>query len=193
VRWGLRRWSQVSGVGFDPSQGQVAAGTVGRRRGTGLPAAALGGGGAVRFGFSPSSRGGGYLADCSRTECQRQGVGGKRTAAAQHFWWAAARVTPNWMAGGPLPGSPPWLPGRPDGGGQGCRQRGGLQGHWSPAAAGGDQGHPKLDGRRATARVTLSFHGLPPVPPPSGQWLEASATRWATLASPGGSVVSAAK
>ena len=76
------------------------------------------------------------------------------------------------------------------------RWRTGLPPAWRsprPPVTGGGQGHPELDGRRATARVTLSFHGLPPLPPPSGQWPEASATRWATLASPGGSVVSAAK
>jgi hypothetical protein len=55
----------------------------------------------------------------------------------------------------------PCLPGRRAGGGQGCRMRGGFQGHRSPAAAGGGQGHSKTDGRPATARVALLFPGSP--------------------------------
>jgi hypothetical protein len=43
---------------------------------------------------------------CWRTECQRQGAGEKRTAAAQHFWRTASRVTPSWTAGGRETGSP---------------------------------------------------------------------------------------
>jgi hypothetical protein len=81
---GLRRWSQVSGVGFDPSQGQVAAGAVGRRRGTGSPAAALGGGGAAWCGFSPPHAAVGVLLKDSmpKTGCWREEDGGGATLQA---------------------------------------------------------------------------------------------------------------
>lgn len=123
----------------------------------------------------------------------KTGCWGEKDGGGEHFGRAASRVTPKKDGRRATARVTPWLAGRPDGGGQGCGQRGGLQGHWSPAAAGAGQGHPKKDGRRAAARVTPSFHGLPPLPPPSGHRAEASATRRTTLASPEGSVVLAAK
>jgi hypothetical protein len=103
VWWGLRRWSQVSGVGFDPSQGQVAAGSVGRRRGTGSPAAALGGGGAAWCDFSPLHAAVGILL---KNRKSKTGCWGEKDGGGEHFRRAASRVTPSWTAGGRETGSP---------------------------------------------------------------------------------------
>jgi hypothetical protein len=104
----------------------VAAGSVGRRRGTGSPAAALGGGGAAWFGFPPSSRGGGYLAEglnakdrvlARKGRRRRNTSGGRRPGSPQIGWPAgvrqghprAARPSGRWRTGLP----PAWRSPRP--------------------------------------------------------------------------------
>jgi hypothetical protein len=149
----------------------VAGGSVGRRRGTGLPAAGSAGGGAVWLSPPPLHT---AVDLCLTgwtlpTRCWREeGGGGAKLedGGGQGHPWLDGRPVQVRVA--------PSLPGRLDGGGQGCRPRGGFCGQWT---AGGGQGHTKIDGRRASARVAPSLHGLPPVPPPSGRYWEASVAR----------------
>lgn len=116
--WGLRRsvpglWCRV-----DPSWGQVAGGPVGRRRGSGSPATAFGGGGAgwSGFFFSPS-RGGGLAV--KRTDTDE-----KKAAVVQDSRPAEGRVTPSWTAGRRKTGSPDaFLDGRPVGDRVAARRR----------------------------------------------------------------------
>jgi len=83
-------------------------------------------------------------------------------------------------------GSPPI--GRPAGARQGRPMPTWTSGRWRtglprargllrPLVAGGGQGHSKMDGRPATARVALFFPGPPLVPPPCGCYAEAPLVR----------------
>jgi len=75
-----RSRSQVSGAGFNPSWRQVTAGSVGRRRGTGLPAMALAGGGVALSGFLPWVWTRAFLAEgttLSRQRERKEGGGGR--------------------------------------------------------------------------------------------------------------------
>ena len=153
--------------GLSPPRGRWPPDELAGAEGQGYPQLLWAAGGGAWFGFFPplDAAVGMLLKDwMPKTGCWREKDGGGATLQV-----GGGQGHPELDGRRAWDRVAPRLPGRPDGGGQGCRQRGGLQGHWSPAAAGGGQGHPRLDGRRATARVTLSFHGLPPVPPPSGQ------------------------
>ena len=107
-------WSQVSGSGFDPSRELVAAGSAGRRRGSGSPAAVLADGGAPRRGifFCFSGAAVNFLSVGWMLAREDGGGGTLEAGGGQgHPWFGSwtvqNRVTPGLVTGRCRTGSPP--------------------------------------------------------------------------------------
>ena len=155
----------------------MAGGSVGRRRGSGSPATGLAGGGAVWCGFF-------FLRHVAVGFLSKE-----QTPARRRRRWC--KIDGRRRAGSPRIGRPAGArQGRP------MRWRTGLP-HarrlLRPLVAGGGQGHSKMDGRPATARVALFFPGPPLVPPPCGCYAEAPLVRYGALGALGGLATRAAK